>query len=154
MTKLNKQALFVTVLALFNITSCLGKNKIITIQKPKDHWQNLPEASLAHSLYWHITPHQPLAFRQNILYLWSTDHRTWRNIRFWDKCRIVLPDKYWRRKNILFRRTVLHSLLTNKKRNSLKLFLLIWSRRLDSNQRPTDYKSVALPAELRRPKNF
>lgn len=37
MTKLNKQALFVTVLALFNITSCLGKNKIITIQKPKDH---------------------------------------------------------------------------------------------------------------------
>ena len=26
-----------------------------------------------------------------------------------------------------------------------------WSRRWDSNPRPTDYKSVALPTELRRP---
>ena len=27
----------------------------------------------------------------------------------------------------------------------------LWSRRWDSNPQPTDYKSVALPIELRRP---
>jgi hypothetical protein len=30
----------------------------------------------------------------------------------------------------------------------------IWSQRRDSNPRPTDYKSVALPAELRWPHNL
>ena len=37
-----------------------------------------------------------------------------------------------------------------KKRWSSHLQLTIWCRREESNLRPTDYKSVALPAELQR----
>ena len=38
----------------------------------------------------------------------------------------------------------------HKKRWSSHLQLTIWCRREESNLRPTDYKSVALPAELQR----
>jgi hypothetical protein len=39
----------------------------------------------------------------------------------------------------------------NKKARAIsRKGLILWSRRKDSNPRPTDYKSVALPTELRR----
>jgi hypothetical protein len=45
-------------------------------------------------------------------------------------------------------------LLSKKKQSISELLLFFESPLPESNQRPTDYKSVALPAELRRPYYF